>query len=98
MRLPHLPLTRLLRSSCFACGGATGGSKNREHWLRDAVFGEDANTTHLGCAPQAFAAFRNLALSWLHLGPDRNLTAAREYYASHLNVLFRRLQLTPAGL
>jgi len=72
--------------------------ENREHWLRDAVFGEDANTTHLGCAPQAFAAFRNLALSWLHLGPDRNLTAAREYYASHLNVLFRRLQLTPAGL
>jgi predicted transposase YbfD/YdcC len=72
--------------------------ENREHWLRDAVFGEDINTTHTGSAPQAFAAFRNLALSWLHLGPDRNLTAAREYYAAHLTVLFRRLQLTPAGL
>ncbi len=72
--------------------------ENREHWLRDAVFGEDANTTHLGTAPQVLAAFRNLALSWLHLGPDRNLTAAREYYASHLNVLFRHLQLAPAGL
>jgi DDE family transposase len=72
--------------------------ENREHWLRDAVFGEDANTTHTGSAPQAFAAFRNLTLSWLHLGPDRNLRAAREYYACHLSVLFRRLQLTPAGL
>src|SRR6266571_9383267 len=27
MQSPHLLLTRLLRSSCFACGGATGGSK-----------------------------------------------------------------------
>jgi predicted transposase YbfD/YdcC len=72
--------------------------ENREHWLRDAVFREDADTTHLRSAPQAFAAFRNLALSWFHLGPDPNLMATRQYYAAHPNVLFRRLQLPPAGL
>ena len=30
-------------------------------------------------------AFRNLALSWLHIGPDRNITRGREYYAAHFN-------------
>jgi predicted transposase YbfD/YdcC len=71
--------------------------ENREHWLRDVVFGEDANTTHTGSAPQVFAAFRNPALSLLHRWRHRNLTAARQYYASHAAALFRRLQLSPAG-
>jgi predicted transposase YbfD/YdcC len=72
--------------------------ENREHWLRDMDFGEDANTTHTGSAPQAFAAFRNLVLSLLHRWRHRNLTAAREYYASHPTALFRRLQLSPTRL
>lgn len=71
--------------------------ENREHWVRDLDFGEDANTTHVGSAPQAFAAFRNLALSLLHRWRHRNLTAAREYYASHPPTLFNRLQLSAAG-
>jgi hypothetical protein len=70
--------------------------ETREHWLRDVVFGEDANTTHTGSAPQVFAAFRNPALSLLHRWRHRNLTAARQYYASHPAALFRRLQLSPA--
>jgi hypothetical protein len=72
--------------------------ENREHWIRDVVFGEDASTTHTGTAPQVFAAFRNLVLSLLHYWRHRHLTAAREYYASHPAALFRRLQLTPTGL
>ena len=58
---------------------------NRAHWIRDKVFGEDASTTDIGTAPQVFAAFRNFA-------------AARDYYASHPAALFRRLQLSSAGL
>jgi hypothetical protein len=62
------------------------------------VFGEDANTTHTGTAPQVFAAFRKLAVSLLHWWQHPNLTAAREYYASHPNALFRRLHLPSARL
>ena len=72
--------------------------ENREHWIRDKVFGEDASTTHSGTAPQVFAAFRNLALSLLHRWRHRHLTAAREYYATHPAALFRRLQLAQTGL
>jgi predicted transposase YbfD/YdcC len=72
--------------------------ENRAHRVRAVVFGEDANTTHSGTAPQAFAALRSLALSLLHRWRHRNLTAARQYYASHPAALFRCLQLAPAGL
>jgi Transposase DDE domain len=68
------------------------------HWLRDAVFREDLSTTRTGHAPQALAAFRNLAISLIHRWPGARVTEAREYYASHPTVLFRRLGLTPAGL
>ena len=72
--------------------------ENREHWVRDVVFGEDASTTHTGTAPQAFAAFRNLALSLLHRWHHPHLTAAREYYATHPAALLRRLYQPPARL
>jgi hypothetical protein len=71
--------------------------ENRAHWIRDVVFGKDANTTHTGSAPQVMAAFRNLALSLLHWWHHPNLPAAREYYATHPTALFRRLHLSPAG-
>ncbi len=63
------------------------------HWLRDAVFGEDASTTRTGTAPQALAAFRNLAIAVLHLRRGRDVTAARQYYAGHPAELFRHLAL-----
>lgn len=63
------------------------------HWLRDAVFREDHATTRTAHAHQAFAAFRNLAISLIHLWRGSHVTAAREYYASHPTALFRRLQL-----
>lgn len=46
-------------------------------------------------AHQTFAALRNLLLSLIHLWRGSQVTAAREYYASHLNILFRQLQITP---
>lgn len=72
--------------------------ENRLHWVRDVVLGEDLATTRTAHAPQAFAAFRNLAISLLHLGRRHAITAARQYYAAHPATLFRRLGLAPPGL
>jgi predicted transposase YbfD/YdcC len=72
--------------------------ESQVHWVRDAVFGEDRSTTRTGRAPQVFAAFRNLALSLLRLWRGPQITAAREYFATHLGVLFRQAGVTTAGL
>jgi predicted transposase YbfD/YdcC len=64
-------------------------------WLRDAVFREDHSTTRTAHAHQSFAALRNLVISLIHLWRGPQVTAAREYYATHPSVLFRRLQLHP---
>ena len=67
--------------------------ENRVHWVRDVVFGEDRATTRTGQAPQVLAAFRNLALSLIRLWRGPQITAAREYFATHPGVLFRRAGL-----
>ena len=72
--------------------------ENREHWVRDVVFGEDACTTRTGTAPEALAAFRNLAIALLHHWKRPHITAARQYFAGHPAALFRRLHLAPIGL
>jgi predicted transposase YbfD/YdcC len=72
--------------------------ENKLHWVRDAVFGEDASTTRTGTAPEALAACRNLAISLLHRWGRPDITAARQYFAGHPAALVRRLQLAPTGL
>jgi predicted transposase YbfD/YdcC len=72
--------------------------ENSLHWVRDVVFAEDASTTRTAHAPQALAAFRNLALSLLHRWRRRDITAARQYYAAHPAALVRRLGLTARRL
>ena len=62
-------------------------------WIRDAVFREDHSSTRTAHAHQTFAALRNLVISLTHLWPGSHVTGARQYYASHPNALFRRLQL-----
>jgi predicted transposase YbfD/YdcC len=69
------------------------GIENGEHWVRDVVFGEDRSTTRTDRAPQVLAAFRNLVISLIHLRRGPQITASREYYATHLGVLFRHLGL-----
>jgi hypothetical protein len=64
-------------------------------WIRDAVFREDHATTRTTRAHQVLAALRNLVISLIHLWRGSHVTAAREYYASHPNVLFRRVELPP---
>jgi hypothetical protein len=72
--------------------------RKRCDWVRDVIFGEDRATTHTVHAHQALAAFRNVAISLIRVWRGAAITAAREYYASHPAVLFRRLGLTPARL
>jgi predicted transposase YbfD/YdcC len=71
------------------------GIENRLHWVRDVVFGEDLATTRTAHAPQALAAFRNLAISLLHWWHRPDITAARADFASHPAALFRQLGLSP---
>jgi predicted transposase YbfD/YdcC len=72
--------------------------ENGVHWVRDLVFAEDRATCRTGSAPQVLAAFRNLALSLIRLWRGPQITAAREYFATHLAVLFRRAGIPPGGL
>ena len=67
------------------------GIENSEHWVRDVVFGEDQSTTRTNHAPEVLAAFRNLAISVIRHFRGPAITASREYYATHLGVLFRQL-------
>ncbi|MEV5012570.1 ISAs1 family transposase [Streptomyces sp. NPDC055692] len=43
------------------------GIENREHYVRDTTFGEDASRIRTGSAPRAMASLRNLAISALRL-------------------------------
>lgn len=46
--------------------------ENRQHWVRDVVFGEDAHTAYLGATPQVMATLRNLAISLIrHSGSNQ---------------------------
>jgi len=63
----------------------------RLFWLRDAVFREDHSTTRTAHARQAFAAFRNVAISLIHLWRGSQVTAACGYYATHRGGDDRRL-------
>ncbi|MQY40784.1 ISAs1 family transposase ISBli27 [Streptomyces sp. RB17] len=47
------------------------GVENSSHYIRDVTFAEDASTVHVGTAPRAMAALRNLAIGALKiLGAD----------------------------
>ena len=72
--------------------------ENSLHWIRDVVFGEDDATTHTDHAPQAFAVFRNLAISLLHRWRGRDITASRQFFAARPAALFRRLCLSTRRL
>lgn len=40
--------------------------ENREHYVRDTTFGEDASLVRTGHSPENMATFRNLAIGTLH--------------------------------
>lgn len=67
------------------------GVENRLHWVRDADLLEDRAATRTGTAPEALAAFRNLAVALLRRWRGPRIAAGRDYYAHHPAVLLRRL-------
>jgi len=58
--------------------------ENRSHWIRDCVFGEDANQTATGAIARALAALRTAAVSVLRAHDQHAISRAR-----------RRLQARP---
>lgn len=51
--------------------------ENRLHWVRDCTLHEDGSQLRTGTAPQALAAFRNLAISAFRLAGRANIAHAR---------------------
>jgi predicted transposase YbfD/YdcC len=55
--------------------------ENREHYVRDVTFREDAQKTRTGNQPNALAAIRNLVTGAFRRKGHANTAAARRYYA-----------------
>jgi hypothetical protein len=56
------------------------------------------DTFFTGAAPEALAAFRNLAISLLHRWQRPAITAARQDFANHPAALIRSLRGAPLRL
>ena len=56
--------------------------ENKLHWVRDAVFQEDASSTRTGAIPEVMAAMRNAALSVLRFTGHTKITDALQYFAA----------------
>ena len=56
--------------------------ENKRHWVRDAVFREDASTVRTGVLPQVMAAMRNTALAVLRFTGHTKITDALQLFAA----------------
>jgi hypothetical protein len=56
--------------------------ENRDHWVRDVTFGEDASLVRCGSIPQIMAALRNTVIGLLRQGGATNLASARRRCAA----------------
>ena len=56
--------------------------ENKIHWVRDAVFREDASSVRTGVIPQVMAAMRNTALCILRFTGRTKITDALQYFAA----------------
>lgn len=56
--------------------------ENKLHWVRDAVFREDASSVRTGVLPQVMAAMRNTALSVLRFTEHTKITDALQSFAA----------------
>ena len=56
--------------------------ENKLHWVRDAVFQEDASSVRTGVIPQVMAAMRNTAISILRFAGWTKITDALQYFAA----------------
>lgn len=72
--------------------------ENRVHYIRDVVFGEDANQARVGSTPQALAALRNALLSLLRALGWQSITNALAHHGAYLHRAFHLLHCHPARL
>ena len=56
--------------------------ENKLHWVRDAVFREDASSVRTGVLPQVMAAMRNTAISVLRFTGHTKITDALQAFAA----------------
>ena len=56
--------------------------ENKLHWVRDAVFQEDASNVRTGVIPQVMAALRNTAISVLRFTGHTKITDALQLFAA----------------
>ena len=54
--------------------------ENREHYVRDVTFREDAQRTRTGNQPNAYAGIRNLVIGAFRKKAHANIASARRYY------------------
>ncbi len=67
------------------------GIENKEHWVRDEIFGEDRCRVRIDSAPQVLAGIRNLAMNWLRSLKVDNIAQALRQNAWQTNRLFAKL-------
>ena len=67
------------------------GIENKEHWVRDEIFGEDRCRVRIDSAPQVLASIRNLAMNWLRSLNVDNIAQALRENAWQTNRLFAKL-------
>jgi hypothetical protein len=69
------------------------GIENRLHYVRDLAWDEDRNRTRLGSGPQALAALRNAAVTFLRRDGVTNIMAALRHNAARVRDLLVRLRI-----
>ncbi len=75
-----------------------GTIEHRRHYVRDVVFGEDANQAWVGSTPQALAARRNALLSLLRCLGWASSTNALAHYGADVPRALHLLHTHPARL
>lgn len=59
------------------------GIENGSHWVRDCVFGEDANQTKTGAVARAMAAFRTTTITLLRVHRPGSIARERRRLQAH---------------
>jgi len=68
--------------------------ENKQHYVRDVVFGEDAHQAYLGATPQALATLRNLAISVIRLSGSNQIKRTVQYIRRDRTRALHLLDLT----
>lgn len=72
--------------------------ENRRHYVRDVTLGEDACQVHVGVAPQALAAVRNVLITMLRHAGCRNIAAGLRHYSTSVHEALQFIGIPDPGL